>query len=251
METETLKYISAIAETKKRYPTTSWIRITTITMTAKYPDMVDVPRFRELFKASGSYGWTLVEKDNKFYNCVTIVTRDQYTTKNVKIFPNGSIQVTGCCDLTDCPRVAKKVAMVLNQILGKSHEIDEETIQTRLINTNFSFNYVLNLYTIYECLKKDKTYQVSHDPDRCAELRVKFTPLVGEKHVTLKLFSSGKAMALTGGSIKVIAAAYKHINQKIEDMKAKVEPTDKPQQYPVFMGYTFETWLKMIEKKGL
>lgn len=251
MERETLQYISWIAETKKKFPETSWIRITTITMTAKYPDMVDVPAFREAFKARGAYGWTLVEKENKFYNCVTIVTKDQYTTKNVKIFPNGSIQVTGCCDLTDCPRVARKVALVLNEILGKSHMIDESSIQTRLINTNFSFNYVLNLYTIYEFLKKDKRYQVSHDPDRCAELRVKFTPVEGEKHVTVKLFSSGKAMALTGGSIRVIAEAYKHMNQKMEEMRAKVEKVEKPQQYGVFMGYTFETWLKMIEKKGM
>jgi TATA-box binding protein (TBP) (component of TFIID and TFIIIB) len=249
---ETFRYIMSLAETKKRFPETSWVRISTITMTAKYPRDVDIQKFRAEFKPM--LGWQSGEKpDKKFYNCIPIVTRDSYTTKNVKIFPNGSIHVTGCCDLADCARVAKKVSAVINAVLGLNEEIPAESINTCLIITNFCFNYVLNLETLIKHFKSDKTYQLEHNPDRYSGVRIKFTPLFREAKVTVTLFSSGKVLVATSGSIKVIAAAYKHINEKIEEIRAKEEPLEEKNQvqYPVFMGYTYDKWVEMLQRKGV
>lgn len=250
MEMETFKYIVSLSETKELYPDSSWVRITTITMNAAYPLAVDIERFKAEFKPM--MGWTISEKpDKKFYNCVTIISRDQYTNKNVKIFPNGTIQATGCCDLADTVRISKRVSAVINAVMGLNAEIPVESIKVRLINTNFSTNYVLNLHTLFREFKRDPNFSIECNTERYSAVKVKFTPVEGDKKVTVSIFSTGKILVVTGGGLNLIAAAYKVINEKLERFGAKVEPAPKTEQYPVFMGYEFSQWVPMLKRRGI
>ena len=249
MESETYRFIASVAETKEKFPQSSWIRISTITMNAKYSREIDYNLFKDKFRPVDN--WKLSEKNGKsFYNCVVVMTSDQYTNKNVKIFPNGSIHVTGCCDLMDTVRMAKKITKLINDIMGYDGEIPTESIVTRLINTNFSCNSVINLHRTYNKFK-EAGFEVDFDSDRYSAVKVKFTPVEGDRKVTVSIFSTGKILVVTGGSIRVIADAYRIVNKKLVEYGSKVEPSEKQEQYPVFMGYPFSQWAGMVKKKGI
>ena len=93
----------------------SWLKITTITMVSSFVQDIDIKTLRESFQRIGTYklkrqgskmeGFEWKLKPTTFYNQVTLTYHDTYSTKSVKVFPNGSIQVAGCCDLFDCKRI--------------------------------------------------------------------------------------------------------------------------------------------------
>jgi TATA-box binding protein (TBP) (component of TFIID and TFIIIB) len=151
---DTFRYILTLNEVKKAHPESSWVRITTVTMIAKFERDIDLPAFREKFKplkirakdsSFEGFEWNL--KKTTFYNQVTIFTRDQYSNKSIKLFPNGSVQVAGCSDLLDCRRIARLVDFVVNQTLASEipNRLHLDTISVKMINTNFSLNSSVNL----------------------------------------------------------------------------------------------------------
>jgi len=253
---ETFKYIMTLSGIRERFPQSSWVRITTITMTAKYPKSIDMKNFRENFKPMkiGAFQWNVEEKLNeKFYNSFAIGYRDQYTKKVVKIFPNGSIQVAGCADMNDCPRVAKQVSQIIQSVTGDPAEIDMNSIEIHLINTNFALNSVVNLRRTADMFAREpKKYKVSFDPDRYSAVKIKFTPLPGQPEVTASIFSTGKILIVTGAStLQVICLAYNTLNEKLCDPGIKVEPTAKQEVYDTFAGYKFSEWVTMLKRQGI
>lgn len=101
----------------------SWIKITTITMISRFVQQIDIKRLRAIFEDLGSYtmrrcgtnndgGFQWKLKPTTFYNQVTLTYHDTYSTKSVKVFPNGSIQVAGCCDIFDCKRVITQLTYI-------------------------------------------------------------------------------------------------------------------------------------------
>jgi hypothetical protein len=50
MESETYRFIASVAETKDKFPQSSWIRISTITMNAKYSREIDYELFKAKFR---------------------------------------------------------------------------------------------------------------------------------------------------------------------------------------------------------
>jgi TATA-box binding protein (TBP) (component of TFIID and TFIIIB) len=253
---ETLQYISTLNDIREQHPESSWVRITTITMTAKYPRDIDQSKFRENFKAMkvGAFQWNVEEKLNeKFYNSFAIGYRDQYSKKVVKIFPNGSIQVAGCSDLNDCKRVTKQLTHVIQSVTGLEQEIPLETIKIHLINTIFALNHVVNLRKAKAVFERDpKKYQVTFDSDRYSAVKVKFTPVPGYPGVTASIFSTGKILVATGApTLQVICAAYKALNEELAKPGVKVEPVAKKEVYDGFAGYKFEEWVSMLKAQGI
>ena len=118
-------YLLTLDEIRKDLPDEtrpSWIKITTITMVSSFIQQIDIKRLRRLFEEIGSYkmrrvgtktdGFEWKLKPTTFYNQVTLTYHDTYSTKSVKVFPNGSIQVAGCCDLFDCKRIITQLVHI-------------------------------------------------------------------------------------------------------------------------------------------
>jgi len=151
---DTFSYVMTLAAAKAKWPTSSWVRITTITMISKLGQDINLETFRTNFKpmflrvkgATGpGFAWTM--KKTTFYNQVTIGYRDPYSNKSIKIFPNGSVQVAGCSDLFDCRRILRQVGFILSKVLGRP--VDPApllaNLSVKMINTNFSLNSFVNL----------------------------------------------------------------------------------------------------------
>jgi len=256
---DTFRYILTLAKFKEMFPTSSWVRITTITMIAKLGQDIDLAAFREKFapvnvrpKGSTAKGFEWTMKKTTFYNQVTIGYKDQYSQKSVKIFPNGSVQVAGCADLFDCNRIMRQLCFMVNRTIGTEIEPEQlvRSVAVKMINTNFSLNYSVNLNKVIRSFADQPEYRVSFDPDRYSAVKVKFEPKPGAKQVTASIFSTGKIIVTGAQTLEEIAMAYGLLNLNL-NQSVRLSPSEKKDEFGVIMGHTFLDWVPVLQAKGI
>jgi len=156
----TFSYLLTLDEFRKTFSSDtmpSWVKITTITMISGFSEEVkiDIERIKSLFEEKGSISMKRVDSNTHFewklkpsttfYNQVTLTYADAYSTKSIKIFPNGSIQVAGCADLFDCKRVINQLNCFFKDVLEVPQELPVDNFRVVMINSNFSLNFNVNL----------------------------------------------------------------------------------------------------------
>lgn len=252
---DTFPYIVTLDKIRRRFmDRPSWIHITTITMTCSLQTSIDLNKIREAFREHGSFrvrhkgalysGHEWKMKETTFYNQVTIGYQDSYTTKSIKVFPNGSFQVAGCADMYDCVRVTRSLSHLLGQILGRE-DIKTAPFHVVMINTNFALNHQVNLMEIFDRLSSK--YEVSFDPDRYSAVKIKFAPKPGMKQVTASVFSTGKVIVTGAETLREIAFAYETLNGEL-GIEAQRNTQDES---AVIMGATFPKWVETLKARGV
>jgi TATA-box binding protein (TBP) (component of TFIID and TFIIIB) len=239
----------------------SWIKITTITMVSKSTVTIDIHKLREIFNKLGSikvkikgcksegFEWKL--KPTTFYNQITLGYVDQYTTKSIKVFPNGSIQVAGCSDLFDCMRIIGQLSFLFKELLQMENPVPIDSYKVVMINSNFSLNYNVNLIRIAEHFASNGIFNVSFEPDRYSAVMVKFKPASDMKEVSVSIFSTGKIIVTGAETLKEIVYTYNIINSHINsNPRLKVSKTTETDVFETFLGYKFADWIPILRKKG-
>ena len=226
----------------------SWIKLTTITMISQFKRGIDIQFLKTFFeeyelklsrkeKKKRKFIWRM--KDTTFYNQISLVYEDYHSTKSIKVFPNGSIQVAGCADLFDCKRVIKQLSCMFSRILGKEYVIPEDTFRVVMINSNFSLNKNLNL--LQTAQKFESVFKTSFEPDRYSAVKVKFRPSEDMKEITTSIFSTGKIIITGAETLKEIAFAYNIIVSHILENKNSILTTDvdplKKEVFEIASGY--------------
>ena len=210
-------------------PKPSWISITTITMFAKQLiDPVSLKDFKEkiedrTFDIPNGPTWAYrpprkAKNPNKkdFYNSVSIGYRD-ITTKSMKIFPNGSMQLTGATDPKEGRSIFKQAVKVVKAAMGiNDSDTDYDKIRIAMINTNFCMGFTLDLDAV-NVIFQDEGYQCSYTPDTYSAVTTRFYPIEGRKRVTVNIFNSGSVIVTGAESLKEITAAYLSINRLLRD----------------------------------
>ncbi len=229
----------------------SHLSITTITSTFSLGTVIDIQDLRERIKrrspfkirekeSSSQCEWTL--KENRFFNQITVEYRDKYSKKSIKIFPNGSVHVTGCPTTIDCARVMSQVALFIKTYMDKT--VTPTNLNIRMINANFSMNSILNLNkvtTIFE----NKRCTVSFKPEIYSAVRIKFVPPEpGMKKITASVFSSGCVLITGAQNLREIIASYKFLIDSLQE--ACVRPNMTTKSFDSFMGVKFESWKKHL-----
>ena len=262
---KTFQYIMSIHEFRKAFSDEhkpSWLKISTITMISTYEKTVDYAKLRDIFTKLGSI--TLQMKDSKstgfewrlkssakFMNQVTLWYKDVYSTKSIKVFSNGSLQVAGCSDVLDCSRVIHQ----LNYLLKELKVIDEpaplSSYRIVMINTNFSLNYDVNVFKIIEHFSKSHIFNVTFEPDKYSAVKIKFKPAQDMKEVTVSIFGTGKVIITGAETLQEIALAYNIIIQHVHSYKSDIKVSKNTSECKVFMGYTFDDWIPTLSKMGI
>jgi len=239
----------------------SWIKLTTITMISQFKRNINIKFLKNFFteydlklsrvdRKHRKFIWKM--KHTTFYNQISLVYEDHHSTKSVKVFPNGSIQVAGCADLFDCKRVIKQLSYMFSTILGKEYIIPEDTFRVVMINSNFSLNKNLNL--IQTARKFEDVFKVSFEPDRYSAVKVKFRPAADMKEITTSIFSTGKIIITGAETLKEIAFAYNIIISHILEHKKDILTTDidptKKEFFDVASGYPIKQIIKMSNNLG-
>ena len=240
----------------------SWIKITTITMVSSFVQEIDIDRLRTTFERIGSYkmrrqgskmdGFEWKLKPTTFYNQVTLTYHDTYSTKSVKVFPNGSIQVAGCCDLFDCKRIITQLIFIFKNFLGITNTAPVESFRVVMINSNFSLNYNINLMQVSDWFERyNDIFKVSFEPDRYSAVKIKFKPAHDMKEITCSIFSTGKIIITGAETLKEIAFGYNIINQHInENPRIRVSRTTETDVFDIFLGYRCDPFVKVLKERG-
>jgi TATA-box binding protein (TBP) (component of TFIID and TFIIIB) len=263
---QSFSFVLTVDEFRNMFPEEtrpSWLKITTITMVAKFGQPVDLEKLREVFArvdhlslqrggASGSdFQWSI--KNTTFYNQITLVYKDAYSRKSVKIFPNGSIQVAGCCDLFDCQRVIAQLKHIFSTYLDMENMIQDEDFRVVMINSNYSLNYNVNLMLVAKHFQNyGNTFSVSFQPDRYSAVKIKFKPAEEMKQITTSIFSTGKIIITGAETLKEVAYAYNVVCRHIDrcEGQIRVSPTEVRDVFNTFLGYECESLVQKLRTMG-
>jgi TATA-box binding protein (TBP) (component of TFIID and TFIIIB) len=182
------------------------------------------------------------EKKN-FYNQVSIIfctfklegfdinkisKKDKYKTLNVKLFNNGSIQMTGCKNLDN---IIKSIEILFSKFRENNEkynyyegELDIKKInrfKIQMINTNFDMNFKINRNNLHNILLKNN-YDTSYDPIIHPCVNIKYIPEIykntninNPRIISIFVFESGSITIAGSNSIEQIIEAYNFINKLI------------------------------------
>jgi len=245
-------FVRSLIQARDRYISEvrpSYVRITTITSLCKLDcGDIDIPFVIEKFKdpirvgkvdSKQSFEWN--RKENGFYNQVTLEYSDYYSKKSVKIFPNGSVHVTGCYNPKDCKNVLNQLCCILSSVSDK--KIGYTEFRIVMINANFSVNMTLDLNKVMTNMKSLGCI-VSFNPETYSAVKIKFSPGPNMKQVTASIFSSGKIIITGAVTLNEIVSAYSFILGALKP--AHIKPTDQTDTFDNFMGFTFEQWKGVV-----
>lgn len=272
-----------IEETKKCYDSTikflkkKKITISTITLDCKLHTLINVDEFAKNVRLqndgilSVTFGnrkdaatnRTIIALKQKkkirkrnFYNQVTVLIRPTSNLKrkpiNIKVFKNGSLQMTGCRDMDEFYSVTNILITILkktynrkkNGIITKIKFIESPDaigifdVKIRMINSNFRVGYKIDRKNLAKILRKNHGPRTS-DTD-IGHVEFKYTPTEGHSCVNIKyqynennnpsifVFQTG-AIIITGvKNLHQIVMAYTFIKKilKTYHSQIKIVPLD-------------------------
>ena len=256
------------------------ISISTITLDCKLHTLIDVDKFAKNVtlkedeivsvkfgnrKDSATNRTIVVIKSKKkpstknFYNQVTILMKPTNNPTrnyiNIKVFKNGSLQMTGCKDMDDFNNVTTTLIKILKRgrnIKGKNgktthidfidspKQIGMFDVKIRMINSNFKLDYKVDRKKLARLLKKNHRKNTK-DKD-IGYVECKYDPAGGHSCVNIKhryddkskpsifVFQTG-AIIITGAkNLNHIIAAYHFIHRILNKYYDEIKIIDLDQK---------------------
>ena len=170
-----------------------------------------------------------------FYNQTSIGYTDCLSTKKVKIFPNGSLQIAGCADLRDCDRFISQLILIMKLVYNV--EIPKDSFKIAMYNSSFSLNHFIDVYELIRLLDMNG-YTYQYDPDRYSAVKIKIPK--GDRKVTVSVFVSGSVL-ITGGTCENdIADIYIEISRMCKNIL--MDENRIKENIEIYMGYPIDKY---------
>jgi TATA-box binding protein (TBP) (component of TFIID and TFIIIB) len=177
------------------------------------------------------------EAGNNFYNSITLIVRvTSGPTKNInlepriniKLFKNGSLQMSGCKNIENVNIVLGKILEKLIAIKGKIEDgkikeitfVDEPSkvsinnFKIDMIYCNYRISIQIDREKLYDLLKKKKVKCI-YEPCIRACVIIKFVPTQDNpdsKEVSIFIFKKGNIIITGARSRNQVIEAYNYIN---------------------------------------
>jgi len=161
-----------------------------------------------------------------FYNQYTMIIRvgeDKFI--NIKLFKNGSLQMTGCKQLSDVNialyKLMKKLRETPNDIsyVEKIEDLHLARFKIDFINTNFGVNYLINNATLYNILTKQNILCRLSAKHKCVNIKFKISTDI---YVSVFIFQTGEIIITGGKTAENIRAAYVFIVRLLNKYKEQI-----------------------------
>ena len=192
------------------------------------------------------------EKTNHFYNQITVIIRIGYgkinewenePKINLKLFKNGSVQMSGCKSVKNINIVLNKLIYKLKMIKAKIEDskiveknyiediekLNITNFKIDMINSNYKVNLQIDRAKLFSLLLKKKI-KSSFEPCIRACVIIKYTPVVDNdelKEISIFVFQKGNII-ITGARRKShIMAAYKYINNILITHSEEISKKDE------------------------
>jgi len=216
---------------------------------------IDIKKFRERFtpitirpEGSNGDGFAWKMDDTAFYNQISIRTRDFYSQKSVKIFPNGTVHLSGGNSPSDGERILKQVSFIMKETLELEELPVLNPFEVSMINSNFDFNIVVNSHKVRDRFAKMTGFKVSYEPDRYSAVKIKFKPAENMKKVTVSVFKSGSILIGGANKLEELSTAY-DIILTCMDPSMYISKSPKSRTFDTIMGAKFEEWKRVLKNK--
>jgi TATA-box binding protein (TBP) (component of TFIID and TFIIIB) len=175
---------------------------------------------------------------NHFYNQITVVIRvgqgqckdlNEEQKINMKLFRNGSIQMSGCKSIKNINDALNKLICKLKEVKAKiengkicekefiedSSEITIKNFKIDMINSNYQVNMQIDRDKLYDLLIKKKI-KSSYEPCIRACVIIKFIPSTenfDQKEVSIFVFQKGNIIITGARSKSHVISAYNYMNE--------------------------------------
>lgn len=240
------------------------VSISTMTITCKLGTIINLENFAKYvdldleeiasirFGKNDEVKRTLIEEKPKkkkkkntkrkksFYNQATLQVKplaNKYI--NVKLFKNGSVQMTGCKSIKDTYDVLKvllknlkveKAILVDGEIIEKKYVEDISKLcitdfKVVMINSNFKVNFLVNREELYKILIEEGV-TCTYEPciHACVNIKYKYSDENGknEKIISIFVFQSGSIIITGANNINHIIESYNYITKKLDEKYDKI-----------------------------
>ena len=203
------------------------------------------------------------EVSNNFYNSITLIVR--VTTGptqninlepriNIKLFKNGSLQMSGCKNVENINIVLGKILEKLKAVKGKLEDnkikeitfIDElskiaiNNFKIDMIYCNYKIQFEIDREKLYDLLKKKKVKCI-YEPCIRACVTIKFVSTqdnIDSKEVSIFIFKKGNIIITGARSKKQVLEAYNYINNIFITHKDEIiKKSDEEEEKMIFKFY--------------
>ena len=208
-------YLMQITHEKSTQSDLTFLNISTMTLICELNKNVNLEKFCKNYE---SIYFNAILKKNKrnenvtvtkrgkvkksFFNQATLTFKDT-TTKSIKIFSNGKLQMTGIPSLIEGIDIAIKIKDIIYRFTQDT--IDIKNINVAMINSNFAFNHTINLTQLNDSLPSS-----IYEPDTYPGVKLK-------KHdFSIFVFGTGNVVITGGNSLSQLEKAYTYIIENIK-----------------------------------
>lgn len=171
-----------------------------------------------------------------FYNQITTVMKvNDEKTMNVKLFKNGSIQITGCKDLSDINIILTKLINRLKEtiivrddamneceltFIEEPDKINVTNFKINLINSNFRVNYWINKEQLFNILTSNNIICILSTIHSCVNIKYKIQN--EDTNVSIFVFQTGSIIITGAKKPEYIKEAYNFIMRVLNANKQKI-----------------------------
>lgn len=118
------------------------------------------------------------KKKGAFYNCFALIIRlkldDKFKEIHVKVFNTGKLEIPGIQNDKMMYMVLEKLKEILQPYKKEQLYYNKDNIETVLINSNFSCNYIINRNILFDILKDKYKITSLYDPCSYPGIQSKF-----------------------------------------------------------------------------
>ena len=200
-------------------------------------------------------------KQQKFYNQITIVMRiyegdteniNEEKKINLKLFKNGSIQMSGCKRIEEVNKVINKLIEKLKEtkmkitndevteikFIDDPQKININDFKIDMINSNYRVNLQIDRSKFYNLLLKKK---ISASYEKCirACVIIKYCPKEEnpmEKEISIFVFQKGNIIITGAKSRRHISTAYQYLNKIILEHVEEISKKDEKEEEELLLG---------------
>jgi TATA-box binding protein (TBP) (component of TFIID and TFIIIB) len=171
------------------------------------------------------------KKKRNFYNQVSIEAKsDKGKIINIKLFSNGSIQMTGCKDIenslgalnnlfNELKKIKAAYDPITKKIIDKPYVTDSSKIsldkilklRIAMINSNFNIGFKIDRDKLFDLMHIKGHTECTYDPIIHACVNIKYDS--DGKAVSIFVFESGSIIITGANNGKHICDAYNFINK--------------------------------------
>jgi TATA-box binding protein (TBP) (component of TFIID and TFIIIB) len=220
------------------------VTISTMSATCKLGTVVSLPLISEHIKISDDGILSIKYKDSfrtvlpvvkkgrskkvtklkNFFNQITMEVRVNEDRKiNLKLFCNGSVQMTGCKSPDDCSTAVQRLIDEVKDIQSDEpvcnlDELGMHGFKVDMINSNFKMNYMINRRELHNHITNKPNIYSRFDPNNHAGLIIKyFGDNDNKKGISIFVFESGNIIITGAKNRQHIMIAYNYITQVLKD----------------------------------